>query len=77
MTADIRTLKIAQPFVPFTIHTAEGEQCRVRTSDHVAVSPNRARVLVFGEDGGWQMITASLIAGVTMDRDEQVTQGEP
>jgi hypothetical protein len=37
----------AQPFVPFTIHSAEGVELTVPTVDHVAVPPAGGRVFVF------------------------------
>ena len=39
MTADIRKLIVAEPFAPFTIHTADGGVLRVPTVDHIAVPP--------------------------------------
>ena len=45
MTGDIRKLIHATPFVPFTIHLADGGQLRVPTVDHVAIAPQGGRVI--------------------------------
>jgi len=75
MVADIRKLIAAQPFVPFTIHLADGGQVRVPTVDHVAVAPTGIRVIVFGDDESWTMISPLLITRVTADR-EPVSPGQ-
>ena len=69
MTADIRKLIHAAPFVPFTIHLADGGQLRVPTVDHVAIPPVGGRVMVFHDDGMWDMVSALLISRVTVDRE--------
>jgi hypothetical protein len=50
MIADIRKLITAQPFVPFTIHSADGTELTVPTVEHVAVPPAGGRVFVFGDE---------------------------
>ena len=69
MKEDIRKLIHALPFVPFTIHLADGGQLRVPTVDHVAVPPAGGRVLVFHNDGTWDMLSALLISRVTVDQE--------
>jgi hypothetical protein len=69
MKEDIRKLAHAVPFVPFTIYLAEGGKLRVPTVDHVAVPPVGGRVLVFHEDGSWDMLSALLISRVTVDQE--------
>jgi hypothetical protein len=68
MTADIRKLVHAVPFVPFTIHLADGGQLRVPTVDHVAVSPTGGRVIVFADDDTHDIVSGLLISRVTVDR---------
>jgi len=48
MIGDIRKLVHATPFVPFTIHLADGGQLWAPTVDHIAVPPAGARIFVFG-----------------------------
>jgi hypothetical protein len=67
MVADVRKLIAAQPFIPFTIHLADGGQLRVPTVDHVAISPT-GRIFVFGDDDDYNILSALLISRVTVDR---------
>jgi hypothetical protein len=57
MTADIRQLVAARPFVPFTIHTADGAEVRVPTVDHIAVPPSGGRIFVFGDQDDYQVLS--------------------
>jgi hypothetical protein len=53
IVSQIRALKFAEPFVPFTIVTLTGEVLRVHRADHVATE-NRTwnrRVAVLHPDG--------------------------
>ena len=67
MIGDLRRLIDAQPFVPFTIHTASGAQLRVPTVDHIAVSPTGARVIVFADDDSTILVSALLIGHLIAD----------
>jgi hypothetical protein len=69
MTADIRKLVHAAPFVPFTIHLADGGQLRVPTVDHIAVPPAGGRIFVFGDDERYDVLSALLISRITVDRE--------
>ena len=75
MTADIRKLMHAAPFVPFTIHLADGGQLRVPTIDHVAISPTGGRVIVFADDDTHDVLSPLLISRLTVDR--QPVNGKP
>ena len=74
MNADIRKLVHAVPFIPFTIHLADGGQLRVPTVDHVAVSPAGGRVIVFADDDTHDILSGLLISRITVDR--QHTNGK-
>jgi hypothetical protein len=67
MIADIRKLIAAQPFVPFTIHSADGAELTVPTVDHVAIPPAGGRVFVFGDDESYEVISPLLISGLTVN----------
>jgi hypothetical protein len=67
MIADIRKLIGAQPFVPFTIHSADGAELSVPTVDHVAVPPAGGRVFVFGDDEGYEVLSALLISRLSVN----------
>jgi hypothetical protein len=69
MTGDIRKLVHATPFVPFTIHLANGGQLRVPTVDHVAVPPTGGRIFVFGDNERYDVISALMITRVTVNGD--------
>ena len=69
MKADIRKLVHASPFVPFTIHLADGGQLRVATVDHIAVPPTGGRIFVFGDDERYDVISALMITRITVDRE--------
>ena len=69
MTADIRKLVHAAPFVPFTIHLADGGQLRVPTVDHIAVPPAGGRIFIFGDDDRYDVLSPLLICRVTVDRE--------
>ncbi len=68
MIADIRKLVPAVPFVPFTIHLADGGHLRVPTVDRAAVSPTGGRVIVFADDDTHDILSGLLISRVTVDR---------
>jgi hypothetical protein len=59
----------AVPFVPFTIHLADGGQVRVPTVDHVAIAPLGARVIVFGDDDTHEIVSPLLVSRITVDRE--------
>ena len=69
MTSDIRKLIHMTPFVPFTIHLADGGQLRVSTVDHIAVAPAGGRVVVFGEKGEYDVLSSLMITRITVDRE--------
>jgi len=69
MKADIHKLIHATPFVPFTIHLADGGQLRVSTVDHIAVPPAGGRIFVFGDDERYDVISGLMITRITVDRD--------
>ncbi len=75
MTADIRKLMTATPFVPFTIHFADGGQLRVPTVDHIAISPTGGRVIVFADDDTHNVLSPLLISRFTIER--QPANGKP
>ena len=67
MIADIRKLIAAQPFVPFTIHSADGVELTVPTVDHVAVPPTGGRVFVFRDDESYEVLSPLLISRLSVN----------
>ncbi|HXP60274.1 MAG TPA: hypothetical protein VN829_07280 [Dongiaceae bacterium] len=70
MIADIHKLAHATPFVPFTIHLADGGQLRVPTVDHIAVPPAGGRFVVLGDGGRYDVISALMVTHLTVDREQ-------
>lgn len=66
MTTDIQRLAHAVPFVPFTIHLADGGQLRVPTVEHIAVPPAGGRIFVFADDERYDVLSAVLVSRVTV-----------
>ena len=56
-----------RPFVPFTIHLADGGAVRVLTVDHVYVTPSGNRVFVSFDDGRYDVIRPLMITRTTLD----------
>ena len=69
MKADIHKLMHATPFVPLTIHLADGGQLRVPTVDHIAVPPAGGRMFVFGDGERYEVISGFMITRITVDRE--------
>ena len=67
MITDIRKLIAAQPFVPFTIHSADGKELTVPTVDHVAVPPTGGRVFVFGDYDNYEVLSPLLIGRLSIN----------
>ena len=67
MIADVRKLAATMPFVPFTIHLADGGNVRVPTVDHVYVFPQGSRILVTYDDDSYEIISPLLIRRITVD----------
>ena len=75
MIGDIRKLIHTAPFVPFTIHLADGCQLRVLTVDHIAVPPAGRRIFVFGDDDRYDVLSPLLISRITVDRESETSAG--
>jgi len=67
MTGDVPRLVHAAPFVPFTIHLADGGQLRVPTVDHIAVPPAGRRIFVFSDDDRYEVLSPLLITRLAVD----------
>lgn len=64
MTNDIRQRLLAQPFLPFIVHTADGREYSVPTPDHAHVYPSGGRVSIFTDDDHEYILPALLISGL-------------
>lgn len=68
MSADIRKLLGAIPFLPFTIYLADGGNVRVPTADHVLVFPQGSRLIVTRDDDSYEILSPLLISRLVVDR---------
>jgi hypothetical protein len=66
MIAEIRKCLSRRPFMPFTIHSADGMALPVPTVDHAAVSPTGNRVIVFLDDDTTEFLFPLLITRVSV-----------
>jgi hypothetical protein len=69
MVIDVRERLDARPFVPFTIHIADGREFRVPSPDHAHVWPSRARVSIYTDQGLECILPGLLISGVDVQAD--------
>ncbi|HEV7401946.1 MAG TPA: hypothetical protein VGO11_03435 [Chthoniobacteraceae bacterium] len=67
MTSDIRQYLEAHPFVPFTVHVADGREYRIPTPDHAHVHPNGVRVSIFTDDDRQFILPEALLSGLALD----------
>ena len=74
MIGDIRKLKQNSPFVPFTIHLADGREFLVPTVDHFLVVGNRAVVL--NDNDSIEILPALLMSGITTNIAALPEEGE-
>ncbi len=65
MIGDIRKLRQNSPFVPFTIHMADGRKFQVPTLDYFIVAGSRAVIL--NDNDSMEILPALLISGTTTD----------
>ena len=69
MIVDVRERLDARPFVPFTIHVADGREFGIPTRDHAHVWPNRSRVSIYTDQGLECILPGLLISGVDVQAD--------
>ena len=68
MTLDqLRTLRDANPFRPFTIHLAGGRSLRVPHRDFVSVSPAGRTVIVYQANDAFSIIDLLLVAELSVE----------
>jgi hypothetical protein len=66
MTAEVRKLIHAEPFVPFLIKTSDGKQYRVKHPDYVAISPKGGRIVVFADEEASTTLSALHMVAVEL-----------
>jgi hypothetical protein len=62
MTAEqLRAIREANPFRPFTIHLADGRSVTVPHRDFVSQSPGGRTIIVYGSDEGFSVLDLYLV----------------
>ena len=64
MIEQIRKLYWAKPFIPFTIHLADGRALAVSHPESMALGPNGRSIAVYQADGAFHTVIVSLITDV-------------
>ena len=67
---ELQAIYRAQPFQPFVVHLADGRAIPVKHQEFMALSPAGRSAVVYGEDGGFEVIDILLITGL------EVTNGK-
>ena len=64
----IRLVREANPFVPFTVHLADGRSHRVPHRDYLSLSPVGRTIVVYHSDGAGSFLDSLLITELTVDK---------
>ncbi len=65
---ELRKLREANPFLAFTIRLADGRSYRINHRDYLSISPVGRTVIVYGEDGGFDILDALLITVLSVEK---------
>ncbi len=57
---EVRTLIHSRPFVPFTIHMADGREFRIEHPDFVATAHRSDTIVVYQEDDTFNVVDLAL-----------------
>jgi hypothetical protein len=78
MTAEqLRTLRDAHPFVPFTIRMADGRTFRVHHRDYLSMSPTGRTMIVYRDDDSFSILDLLLTTELTVDAPSIQSNGSP
>ena len=77
--AELRESREAVPFVPFTIHLANGRTHYIRHRDYLSMPPGEGRsVWIYKDSDAWSILDACLITELTFERaTPQAAAGTP
>lgn len=64
----IRLVREANPFVPFTVHLADGRSHRVPHRDYLSMSPGGRTVIVYESDEAGHLLDSLLITELSLDK---------
>jgi hypothetical protein len=76
MTAEqVRVMRDAQPFRPFTIHLADGRTLAVPHRDFVSQSPTGRTIIVYRPDDSFSIIDLYLVTELEVQSAEAPENG--
>jgi hypothetical protein len=76
MTAEqLRHMREANPFVPFTIHLADGRSFNVPHRDFVSQSPAGRTVIVYGSGEAFSIIDLFLVTELEVQKSSESGNG--
>ncbi len=64
----IRLVREANPFVPFTVHLADGPSHRVPHRNYLSMSPGGRTVIVYESDEAGHLLDSLLITELSIDK---------
>lgn len=70
----LRATQKAQPFVPFTLHLADGRSYRIDHPDFISSHPQGRTIIVFkpGENGDFEILDLLLVIGIEVHKSHEV-----
>jgi hypothetical protein len=76
MTAEqLRAMRNAHPFKPFTIHLADGRSLGVPHRDFVSQSPGGRTIIVYGADESFSVIDLYLVTELEVQAPSEPENG--
>lgn len=66
----LRSTQKAQPFVPFTLHLADGRSYRIEHPDFISSHPQGRTIIVYkpGENGDLEILDLLLVVGIEVHK---------
>lgn len=64
----LKSVQLAQPFRPFTLHMGDGRAFCVKHPDFISRSPSGRTVIVYGEDDSFSILDMLLVTEVEVHR---------
>jgi hypothetical protein len=75
-SSQLREVREANPFRPFTIHLADGRSLRVPHRDYLSMSPSGRTVLVYKADDAFSFLDLYLVTELEIDPVPTSTAGD-
>jgi hypothetical protein len=72
----LRAVYQAQPFRPFTLHLADGDELRVPHADFLSHSPQGRTLIVYAEDDSFSIVDLLLVTRLEVHNGAVVGSGD-